>query len=318
MPMAASRNGDAVNAHIDPDRVIPSLVVDSRCALGESVLWCERREALFWTDIDGSRLWMHRPDQDATQSWALPDRLGSLALCQTGRLLLGLAKGLYLANPDDAQDGALALEKLVDVEAGNAETRINDGRSDRNGNFVFGTKSERADGAPIGAFYQYSGQHGLRRLDLPAAAIPNSISFSADGRTMYYCDSVAPQILCCDYDAHAAGVSGSRVFAEMDSTDASPDGSLIDADGCLWNAQWGAGRVVRYRSDGQVDRVVLLPVKNPSCVTIGGAAYDRLYISTARVDNSAEELARSPGAGGIWQIPLSRALGLPESRIELA
>jgi sugar lactone lactonase YvrE len=307
-----------VNAHLDLDRALPTLAVDSRCALGESVLWCERRAALYWTDIDASRLWMHQPYRDVTRHWALPDRLGSLALCQTGQLLLGLAKGLYLADPDAAQEEILALEKLADVEAGNAETRINDGRSDRNGNFVFGTKSERADGAPIGSFYQYSGRHGLRRLDLPAAAIPNSLCFSADGRRMYYCDSAKPQILYCDYDARAAAVSDSRVFAEVDDADASPDGSIIDADGCLWNAQWGAGRVVRYRGDGQVDKVIPLPVKNPSCCTIGGSAYDRLYISSARVDNSVQELARTPGAGGIWQIALPRALGLPESRIELA
>lgn len=309
-----------MNAYVDLDRVVPSLAVDSRCALGESVIWCERRAALFWTDIDASHLWMHRPYGRLTRHWVLPDRLGSLALCQTGQLLLGLAKGLYLADPDAAQEEgtALSLEKLADVEAGNAETRINDGRSDRNGNFVFGTKSERSDNAPIGAFYQYSGQHGLRRLALPAAAIPNSICFDADGRRMYYCDSVEPRILYCEYDARAAEVSGSRVFAEVDAAGASPDGSIIDADGHLWNAQWGAGRIVRYRRDGDVDRVIPLPVKNPSCCTIGGAAYDRLYISSARVDNSAEELARTPGAGGIWQVPLPRALGLPESRIELA
>ena len=307
-----------MNAYVDLDRAIPSLAVDSRCALGESVLWCERRTALFWTDIDASRLWMHRPYRGITRNWELPDRLGSLALCQTGQLLLGLAKGLYLADPDAAQGETMPMEKLVDVEAENSETRINDGRSDRNGNFVFGTKSERADNAPIGAFYQYSGRYGLRRLNLPTAAIPNSLCFTADGRTMYYCDSVEPQILCCDYDAATASVSGSRVFAEVDDADASPDGSIIDADGYLWNAQWGAGRIVRYGSDGVVDRVMPLPVKNPSCCTIGGAAYDRLYISSARVDNSEQELARTPGAGGIWQITLPRALGLPESRFELA
>jgi len=307
-----------VNASAGMEVGIPSLVVDSRCALGESVLWCARRAALFWTDIDASRLWMHRPYRGITQNWPLPDRLGSLALCRTGQLLLGLAKGLYLADPDAAREGTLPLEKLVDVEAGNAETRINDGRSDRNGNFVFGTKSERADNAPIGAFYQFSGRYGLRRLELPAAAIPNSICFNADGRRMYYCDSVDPQILCCEYDPIGATVAGSRVFATVDDPGASPDGSIIDADGYLWNAQWGAGRVVRYRSDGSVDKVILLPVKNPSCCTIGGAAYDRLYVSSARVDNSVREPARTHGAGGIWQISLPRPLGVPESRIELA
>ncbi len=318
MPTAAWRNGDAVTADVDPDPATPSLAVDSRCALAECVLWCERRTALFWTDIDSSRLWMHQPDRGVTRYWSLPDRLGSLALCQTGQLLLGLAKGLYLTDPDAAREGSLPLRKLTNVEADNAETRINDGRSDREGNFVFGTKSERSDHAPIGAFYQYSARHGLRRLGLPAVAVPNSICFSIDGHRMYYCDSLKPQILSCDYDASTAMVSGSRVFAELDVADAAPDGSIVDAEGCLWNAQWGGGRVVRYRGDGSVDRVIPLPVKNPSCCTIGGAAFDRLYVSSARVDNSAGELASTPGAGGIWQISLPRALGRAESRIVLA
>lgn len=301
---------------------LANLAVDSRCALGESIVWCETRAALFWADIDAAQLWMHLPGSDSTRHWPLPERPGSLALCQDGELLLGLAKGLYLADIEAAIEATtpkpLPLRRLQDVEPGSAETRINDGRSDRHGNFVFGTKSERADQAPIGSFYQYSAVHGLRRLALPGVSIPNSICFGLDGGTLYYCDSLQPSILCCDYDAGAAMVSNIRVFAELDHADASPDGSIIDAEGHLWNAQWGASRIVRYRPDGNIDRVVDVPVTQPSCCAIGGAGFDQLYITSARVELDAATLARTPASGGVFQVSLPRALGLAESRVTLA
>jgi sugar lactone lactonase YvrE len=290
-----------------------ALVVDSRCELGECVLWCERRGALFWTDITSARLWMHVPDSGITRHWNLPERLGCFALCDDGQLLLGLAKGLSLTNIDGAGGDVLALRRVAEVERERDDTRINDGRSDRHGNFVFGTKTERSDAAP-GHFYQFSFARGLRRLALPAAAIPNSICFSIDGRTMYFCDSRRREILRCDYDAERAAVSGVRVFTRVDAEGASPDGSIIDAAGCLWNAQWGAARVVRYRPDGSIDRIVPIPARNPSCCTFGGMAFDQLYVTTAREDMSDDELVRMPHAGGIYRLPTVGARGLPEAR----
>jgi L-arabinonolactonase len=113
-------------------------------------------------------------------------------------------------------------------------------------------------------------------------------------------------------------VSRQRVFVELDHPSAEPDGSIIDADGFLWNAQWGSGRVVRYRPDGGIDRIISVPADQPSCCTIGGAAYDRLYITTARTGLDDAALAASPYSGGVFQSPLQDASGLPESRVQTA
>lgn len=296
---------------------LATLAVDSRCELGECVLWCERRRALYWTDILSGRLWMHIPETGSTMHCELPQLLGSFALCSDGQLLLGLAKGLFLTDPGGARDTVLALRHVVDVECDRSDTRINDGRSDRDGNFVFGTKRETEGGEP-GSYYQFSFSRGLRRLAMPGAAIPNSICFGLDGRTMYFCDSRNPEILCCDYDPNLAKVSNVRVFAHVDVEGASPDGSIIDAEGHLWNAQWGAGRIVRYRPDGGIERIVTVPVPNPSCCTLAGAAFDQLYVSTAREDMDEEALALMPHAGGLYHLPLAGVRGLPESRTQVA
>jgi sugar lactone lactonase YvrE len=227
------------------------LVLPQNATLGEGLLWQGGR--WWWTDIEAATLFAWKPGSPAPQFCRLPDRLGSFAHCRSGRVLLGLAKRLAVATLGENLE-LTQLQTLAPVDAAEPRTRINDGRTDRSGNFVFGTLNEAKEKRPIASFYQYSVRHGLRRLALPAVAIANSICFSLDGRTMYFCDSPSRRILQCDYDAETARVDRLRPFTEMDRPDAEPDGSVIDAEGCLWNAQWGAGRphqLPRHRRRGQ-------------------------------------------------------------------
>ena len=90
----------------------------------------------YWTDIEGARLWRYDP-RDGRAFLAMPERLACLALCaDPDYLLLGLASRLAFF---DHRDGEI--ETIVEVEAG-LPTRVNDGRCDRQGRFVFGTKHE--------------------------------------------------------------------------------------------------------------------------------------------------------------------------------
>jgi len=288
-----------------------TLFVDCRCALGEGVVWWPRHRALVWTDIDASRLWVH--DAGGARSWPLPSRLGSLAPCASGAVLLGLEKGLCRADIDLSTGAAPTLVPLAGVETGLPSTRVNDGRTDRAGNFVFGTMNQ-AEGHPaIGSFYQWSTRSGLRRLDLPRVGIANSICFSPDGATMYFCDSPRARIMACRYDAVLATVSDVRTFASLGPSDGQPDGSIVDAEGCLWNAAWGAGVVRRYRPNGALSREISVPAKNPTCVVFGGTALNELYITSARQEMSEEDLARTPDAGGVYRAVLEGVRGLADS-----
>jgi sugar lactone lactonase YvrE len=80
----------------------------------------------------------------------------------------------------------------------------------------------------------------------------------------------------------------------------------MDEEGCLWTARWGAGCVVRYRPDGTVDRVLELPVRQPSSCAFGGADRKTLYVTSARFEMT------DPGDldGALLAIPMDVA-GLP-------
>lgn len=266
----------------------------------------------WWTDSHAERLCTWSPSSGQVSNYRMPDRVGAIAHCRSGKLLIGLAKRLGHATLL-ADAPALQVQPLVAVDAFEPRTRINDGRTDRRGYFVFGTLNEAPEPRPIGSFYQYSQQHGLRRLALPAVAAANSICFSVDGATMYFSDSQARAIFQCDYDAETASVARVRLFATIDAENVRPAGSVIDRDGCLWNAQTGAGRVVCYGPDGRQRTSITLPVSTPTSVAFGGSDQNLLTVTTARHGLTREELLQMPLAGSLFSITLDAPLGLPDA-----
>jgi L-arabinonolactonase len=286
------------------------LAVDARNQLGECVLWCDRTERIWWTDIQRATLWCCEPAAGRTHSWKMPERLGSFALTESeDTLLLGLESMLAFY-----QLSTGAVEPICAVEPELGSTRINDGRCDRRGNFVFGTLNEDRRRERIGSFYRLDPGLHLEKLPLGGVAIPNSICFSPDRARMYYCDSTEAIIRCCDYGPRLEDIRNDRVFVELEAGPGSPDGSTVDSNGGVWNAQWGGARVVRYTPDGRTDRVVAIPTSQPSCVCFGGKDLNHLYVTTARDELPDSVLETEPLAGGLFCAALTGLHGIPEGR----
>jgi L-arabinonolactonase len=231
------------------------VLTDTRHELGECVLWCERTGRLLWTDIPAATLWAYTPATGRTASWPMPERLCCFALTGSDdRLLLGLASGLAFFTFSSGK-----VTRICDVEPGMPSTRLNDGRCDRQGRFVFGMFNQ-ADNPKhaLGGFYRLNLDLSLERLPLPNAAIANSICFSPDGRRMYFADSAKKAILYADYNPCSAEVGRVHTFVAADAVPGEPDGATIDADGYLWSTRWGAGIVARFAPDGRLERTVPL------------------------------------------------------------
>ncbi len=262
-------------------------IVDSRDRLGECPIWDERAQCLWWVDIHGQAIKRYK---DRPESFPLPEPVGSIALREAGGLLAAMQSGIYVW--DEAQSRLLAA-----MPPNGGSPRFNDGRCDRAGRFWVGTLQE-PDFPSTGRLFRLDGS-GLE-LKRRGVAIPNSLAWSPDGRTMYFADTPRQTIWAFDYDGEAGESANERIFAR---TAGRPDGSCVDAEGCLWNCEHGAGRVVRYAPDGKIDRVLEVPAKGTTCCCFGGAALDTLYITTSR---SGGLFAAHPGVKGL---PESRYAG---------
>jgi L-arabinonolactonase len=287
------------------------LCVDAAHELGEGVTWCERKQLVYWTDIHASRLHAFAPAGGARSEWVMPERLCCLALTlDEDVLLLGLESKLVFFNLRTQ-----AMVDICDIELDLPTTRLNDGRLDRQGRFVFGTLNEEPARAPIGRYYRLNADLTVEELPLPQVAISNSTCFSADGQSMYFCDTM--QGVIHRWDGYASGDASAdqfKVFVDLSADSAGPDGAIIDADGYLWSAQWGGARVVRYAPDGSVERILHLPVSQPSCPCLGGPQGHDLFVTTAYEHMTPEQRAEEPLAGGLFHTHIEDVRALPEVR----
>jgi sugar lactone lactonase YvrE len=64
-----------------------------------------------------------------------------------------------------------------------------------------------------------------------------------------------------------------------------------DSDGGIWIAHWGGSRVSRFTPDGRLDRSIALPASQITSCAFGGAALDRMFVTSAAVGVETEPLA---------------------------
>ncbi|HKE40126.1 MAG TPA: SMP-30/gluconolactonase/LRE family protein [Casimicrobiaceae bacterium] len=273
--------------------------------LGESPLWDERGQVLYWVDIRRPAIRRLDHASGRIDTWPMPDLIGSIALCVDGRLLVALPDKLAFFDTATA-----ALQPFAAVPERVSGHRFNDGRCDRQGRFWAGTM-HNVTRAPEGVLYRVD-PRGCFVAVTSGICIPNSLGWSPDGRTMYFADSLQYAIFAYDFDVDSGEITNKRVFTTTRAP-AFPDGSTVDAEGFLWNAEFNGWRVVRYAPDGRIDRVVELETHRPTCCAFGGPNLDTLYITTASQQMSAEELAKQPLAGALLAIDTG-VRGLVEPR----
>lgn len=278
-----------------------------RDVLGECPLWDEREQCLWWVDIRAPALRRWVPSTQEFREWTMPELIGSIALTDCGFLLVALATRLALF---DSASGTF--ETLVESGFDHPHHRFNDGRCDRQGRFWVGSMNNLTR-APEGRLYRFDRRDGLVEA-MRGICIPNSLAFSPDGQTMYFADSLRHSIEAFDYDVPSGRPGPARPFARCEPP-AFPDGSCVDAEGLLWNAEFHGARLVRYAPDGSVDRTLELPVQRPTCCAFGGADLGTLYVTTTSQHMSAAELGAEPLAGALLALDVG-VRGLPEVRFQ--
>jgi sugar lactone lactonase YvrE len=279
--------------------------------LGESPFWHPEEAALYWCDIPGKQLHRWHPADRAHQHWSFDSEPGCCAPMVGGRLMLAMRDGLFCF---DSRTGQRQL--LAAAPYDGATERFNDGKADPQGRLWVGTIFEPRKPANA-ALYCWSGEQLQRRVG--DITVSNGLAFSPDGRTLYWSDTQAHRIVAYDFDGHAGSLMRPRVFAQfpvklpdqdLSSYGGRPDGAAVDVEGAYWVAMFEGQRLLRLSPEGTLLQEIALPVRCPTMPCFGGADLRTLYVTTARHNRPAEELAAQPLAGCVLTMPVD-VPGLP-------
>ena len=274
--------------------------------LGEGPVWDVTEKALYW--IDGNAPAIHRldPRTNAVKTWKTPKPIGSFALREKGGAVCAMTDGFYFFDFNSGE------AKLVGETVAKPGTTFNDGKTDLRGRFIAGTLDSKFKG-PVGSIFSLDESLKVSVLE-PAIGCTNGPCFSPDNRTFYCSDSVSRTIAAYDYDLQSGRVSNKREFAAPKGVGGVPDGCTVDAEGNLWSAIAGGGKIICFKPDGSVARTVEVPVPIITSTMFGGDDLDVMYATS--IGEKVLGMEPGPDGGSLFAIRGLGVKGKPEPRFK--
>lgn len=266
--------------------------------LGEGPVWVQRDAALWFVDIKGRRLHRFEPDSGLQRSWDAPEQPGFVVPVRDGahsrgKMLAGLKTGLHEFEP---QTGKFSF--FARVEPHLPDNRLNDATVCPDGTLWFGSMDD-LETRPSGSLYRLGSDGRCVPLDT-GYVVTNGPAFCPHAKTFYHTDSCERTVYAFDRDRTGA-LAQRRVFVRLEDDAGYPDGTAVDAEGCVWIALWGGWAVRRYSPAGELLSRIRIPCANVTKIAFGGADYRSAFVTTAWRGLSASQRAEQPLAGDLFR-----------------
>jgi D-xylonolactonase len=270
---------------------------DQRDLLGEGPLWSSRDNALYWVDILAPALHRLSLTDGSCSSWRMPELIGwVIERANHPGFIAGFQSGFAELTLDP-----VSIRAIANPEPHLPANRLNDAKADSSGRVWAGSMGVDAD-VPSGGLYRLDANHSVTAMD-SGYVIANGPAFSPSHDYIYHTDSALRVVY--RFALNADGTLGERIaFIEFEAGWGKPDGMTVDAEGALWIAHWGGSRVSRFMPTGDIDRVIHLPTAQVSSCAFAGKNLDRMFVTSACVDNEQDPLAGAlfevdPGTRGL-------------------
>ena len=264
-------------------------IQNSKCILGEAPLYNGNENAFYWSDIKDNKLYKYDLISQKVESFQFSKKITSFAFNENNKILATTNDGFEYLDLKTKK-----LKALIDPEKDLTQNRFNDGKCDANGRYFAGTMDDNEEEIRGSLYCLDGGKVEKKEKDL---FISNGLAWNKDSTKFYLTDSPKRVIYVYDYDLKTTKMSNKKVFAKIDEKDGYPDGLCIDEEDCIWSAHWYGWKITRYRPDDTIERIIDMPVPKVTSCNFGGKDLKTLFITTASIDLSDEELKKAPLSG---------------------
>ena len=253
-----------------------SIVSDDKSILGESPIWDEFYQRIYWVDIESKCLHAWSFLDNKKLEWNFDNRISAISLTNNNDELI-CAFDNFFAFYNVNTHHITRLKNQISLPA---NVRFNDGKTDGYGRFWCGTMSESNPSRADGSIYMIDEELEIHKV-FDDIYISNSLTFSTNNKYIYYADTFKKKIYRTNLSKDILNIKASEIFVDNTNLKGFPDGSTLDINGYLWNAEWNGGQVVCYDLNGDIINRIKTPMNRPTCCAFGGPNMNVLFITSA-------------------------------------
>ena len=274
----------------------PVNLVRCQCQCSESPIWDAAAGRLSWIDTENPTFTSMELATGITETTQTPWLVQAIGRRRSGGWIAVVRDGFALLDARPANG-----KFLGNPVQGMAHMMMNDGAVGPDGRFYAGSFNADVLEAPDGCLHRVNADCSISTIET-GLVLPNGISFSPDGKTMYVTEMWVNRITAFDFDAGKGTVTHRRTLVSVPEEEGHPDGLIVDEEGFLWSGHWQGFRVTRYDPDGKKAGQIDVPVPTATCMAFGGPGLDQLYITTAKKGLSPEQIQKYPDAGDVFMV----------------
>ncbi len=268
------------------------MIIPCQCLLGEGPYFSRTFNSLFWVDILANTLYRFDWTQQTVQTFHMPESICWLMETHDQQLIAGFENAIYYLDSNTLQRTSLYCQ-LSEPEG----NRLNDAKTDRNGNLFFGTM-DKLEQRSSGSLYRLGNGKSLRQVD-KYYVISNGPAVSKNGRILYSTETSTQTIYQFDLDERGR-ISNKRVFVKFENGMGYPDGMTVDSEDHLWVAAWDGFGVYRFTPSGEKIQFIELPVPRLTSVTFVGESLEYLAVTSARIGLDEDTLKTYENSGSVF------------------
>jgi sugar lactone lactonase YvrE len=260
------------------------VLVDTQDVLGEGPIWWKAQDALAWVDILDGEIHVASWEGEHLETYRFSEPVGCVFEDADGQLIAGCQSGLRSVETREL------LVRLPDSING---VRINDGKVDPFGRFVFGTMGYPDVIPGAGSLWRYDGER-LEEL-LSGLTIPNGLDWLGDASQMYFVDTPTKQVKLFSYGSEGNDFSELGVWASLEHQPGVPDGLSRMGDD-VFVAMWDGGSVLKIRASGTI--VALQTEVQRTTSVMVHPHKSALIVTTASLDTASHQHRHATSAAG--------------------